>query len=153
MLKRTISDFIAERELPAVGPEDDVGRAVAVMMERGSDCVLVIDGTGRLLGVFTERDFLNRVAAAGRPVAGTPITEVMTADPMSLAPEDPIAYAINRMAVGGYRNVPIVDPEGRAIANLTVRDVIAHLGQLFDELEELEDDPAAPEWTDLGGGG
>lgn len=153
MMQRTISDFVADRELPAVGPEDDVERAVAVMRERGSGCALVIDGVGRLIGVFTERDFLNRVAATGKPVAGTPVAEVMTADPMSLAPEDSIAYAINRMAVGGYRNVPIVDPEGRAIANLTVRDVIAHLDQLFDELERTKDDPASAEWTDLGGGG
>ena len=40
-----------------------------------------------------------------------PIREVMTPDPEALSPDDPIVFALNKMSVGGFRHVPLVDPE------------------------------------------
>ncbi len=150
-IQKTIAEFISDRSVPAVGADDTVPAALELMREQGSDCVLVIE-EGRAIGIFTERDFLYRVAAERRVVAETRIREVMTEGPETLKASDSIAYAINRMAVRGFRNIPIGDEEGRAIAVLDVRHVVEHISEVFAEVEASQGDAAIDEWTDIGGG-
>lgn len=150
-IQRTISEFIAARAVPAVVGSDYVVTAVAMMKERPCDAVAVVDD-GRVVGIFTERDFLNRVAARQLDVRTTTLAEVMTPDPFTLRPIDSITYAINRMALRGFRNIPVVDDDGKALALLTVRDVVAHLSELFDDLTKPESRESWAEWDDIGGG-
>ena len=63
---------------------------------------------------------------AGRPVTARPIAELMTRDPVVLRHDDTIAVAINKMAVGGFRHIPITD-DGRPTGVVTARDVFRHL--------------------------
>ena len=101
----------------------DVDQAVQVMHTKGSDCVLVVDA-GRLVGIFTDRDAVLKVA--GRPVTARPIADYMTRDPVVLRHDDTIAVAINKMAVGGFRHIPIVE-DGVPTGVVTARDVFRHL--------------------------
>ena len=92
-------------------------------MRRDSiDCLLVMDGEA-LVGIFTDRDAILKVT---EPVAGQTVREVMTPDPVVLRRDDPVAVAINKMAVGGFRHVPIVDGI-RPIGVVSARDVFRHL--------------------------
>jgi len=75
--------------------------------------VLVIDATGRLTGIFTERDVLTRVVGKDLDARRTALAGVMTRNPEALTARDRVAYAVNRMSVAGYRTIPLVDPEGR----------------------------------------
>jgi CBS domain-containing protein len=101
----------------------DADEAIQRMHENGTDCVLVVDN-GRLVGIFTDRDAVLKVA--GRPRAARPIAELMTRDPVVLRHDDTVAVAINKMAVGGFRHIPIV--EGcRPIGLVSARDVFRHL--------------------------
>src|SRR5205814_1124531 len=77
-------------------------------------CVLVVDAAGVLKGIFTERDLLNRVAGRGLDWAACKVADYMTAEPESLRADDRIVWALNLMAVGGYRHVPLTDAQGRA---------------------------------------
>jgi CBS domain-containing protein len=101
----------------------DADEAIQRMHDNGSDCVLVVDN-GRLIGIFTDRDAVLKVA--GRPLAARPITELMTRDPVVLRHDDTVAVAINKMAVGGFRHIPIVE-DGRPIGLVSARDVFRHL--------------------------
>jgi signal-transduction protein with cAMP-binding, CBS, and nucleotidyltransferase domain len=101
----------------------DVDAAVQVMHTKGSDCVLVVDH-GRLVGIFTDRDAVLKVA--GRPAQRQPIADLMTRDPVVLRHDDTIAVAINKMAVGGFRHIPIVE-DGVPTGVVTARDVFRHL--------------------------
>ena len=101
----------------------DVDQAVQVMHTKGSDCVLVVDA-GRLVGIFTDRDAVLKVA--GRPVTARAIADYMTRDPVVLRHDDTIAVAINKMAVGGFRHIPIVE-DGVPTGVVTARDVFRHL--------------------------
>jgi CBS domain-containing protein len=149
-IQKTIGEFLgAKRSVPAVAPSDTVAEVVEVLKKHATDCALVCDA-GRLLGVFTAWDLLSRVAAAELDATTTPVASVMTRDPETLSPDACITYAVNRMAHGGYRNIPIVDANGKPVGNLTVREVVSHLADVFAELDDV---PDAPEWTDLGGGG
>ena len=101
----------------------DVNDAIRRMHDKGIDCVLVTEGD-RLVGIFTDRDAVLKVA--GRGPGPCPMSEVMTRDPVLLRHDDPIAVAINKMAVGGFRHIPIVE-DGRPTGVVTARDVFRHL--------------------------
>jgi len=100
-----------------------VDDAIARMQAEGVDCLLVTE-RGNLVGIFTDRDAILKVA--GRPSEGMTIGQVMTADPVILRRSDPVAVAIHKMAVGGFRHVPIVD-RGQATGVVSARDVFRHL--------------------------
>jgi len=97
--------------------------AIARMHEIPTDCLLVTDG-GRLVGIFTERDAV--VKAAGMKLEAFDVRDFMTRDPVVLRHDETIAVAINKMAVGGFRHIPIVD-DGRPIGVVAARDVFRHI--------------------------
>ena len=101
----------------------DARDAIATMHRDGVDCVLVADG-GRLVGIFTDRDAVLRVA--GRP-GSPPLRDVMTGDPVVLRSDDPIAVAVHKMAVVGFRHIPIVDGGNMPTGVVSARDVFRHL--------------------------
>jgi CBS domain-containing protein len=150
-IQKTISEFVSGRPVPALGPDDDVATAIAIMKSQRSDCVMVIEGDA-LLGIFTERDFLYRVAARQRLPGDTIMREVMTPEPKTLRPRDSVAYAINCMVMHGFRNIPIVDDQDHPISILDIRTIISHTSEVFAEIEEGQSRPDVDEWTDIGGG-
>jgi CBS domain-containing protein len=121
----------ALRPLPPVtmAADADATEAIARMHAEEIDCVLVTDG-GRLVGIFTDRDAVLKVA--GRPPGPTPLREVMTRDPVVLRHDDPIAVAINKMAVGGFRHIPIVDGGSLPTGIVSARDVFRHIAAELD---------------------
>ena len=110
-----------------------VSEAVERMLGSHQAGVLVVDEKGRLAGIFTERDVLNRVVGRSRNPRTTPLREVMTVKPQALSNRDRVAYAVHCMSVAGYRTVPLVDDEQRPIGVITVNDVIRWLAGLFPE--------------------
>ena len=101
----------------------DVNEAIRRMHDETIDCVLVTDD-GRLVGIFTDRDAVLKVAGLER--RERPIATLMTRDPVVLRHDETIAVAINKMAVGGFRHIPIVE-DGRPTGVVTARDVFRHL--------------------------
>ena len=156
-VQKTISEFRCEQGIPELSARDPVMRALDLMASQRLDCVLISDG-GKVIGIFTGNDFLHRVAATHLDPATTTLGEVMTIKPETLRQRDCVSYAINQMAVRGFRNVPIVDDEGAALGVLTIWDVMRHLGDIFDEIESAPRmvDPASDissvTWIDTGGG-
>jgi CBS domain-containing protein len=115
-------------ELGAPAPQTvpsgmNVEAALEQMQAKGLDCLLVMDGP-RLVGIFTDRDAVLKLAGQGRRAMA--IDDVMTRDPVVLRHDDPIAVAINKMAVGGFRHVPIIDG-GRPTGVVSARDVFRHI--------------------------
>lgn len=153
-IEKSIAECISRVDFVALGREQTVSDAIAGMSAKGTHCVLVVD-RDQLIGIFTERDFLQRVVARRRNPSEVRLGEVMTPDPDTLQAHDCVSYAINRMAVAHYRNVPIVDGRGRPTSVLDVRMVMMHLLKVFAELERDEGAGAGEtdsEWIDIGGG-
>jgi len=125
--------LLAPSEPLRLGPDASVARAITEMVKHHRSAVVITDGDGRLIGIFTERDVLLRVHGQSRVPRDTPLGEVMTPNPESLSPDDRIGYAINRMSVAGFRTIPLVDPEGRPIGIITVNDIVRWLGEVFPE--------------------
>lgn len=116
-------DELGAPEPQVIDVETSVDEAVAKMRRDGVDCLLITD-KGTLVGIFTDRDAILKVA--GRPTAGRRIGDVMTHDPVILRSGDPVAVAIHKMAVGGFRHVPIVKG-GIPIGVVSARDLFRHL--------------------------
>jgi CBS domain-containing protein len=91
------------------------------MAEHCCTSILVCDGE-QLRGIFTERDLLMRVVAAGRDPAATRLAEVMTADPDTIEGSAPVAEAIRQMDEFSYRHMPVIE-NGRVIGVISWRDL------------------------------
>lgn len=102
-----------------------VRRAIEMMQANRQGCVLVADG-GHLKGILTERDILKKVAGESVDLDRLRVSEVMTANPVSLRADDTLAFAMNRLSVGGYRHLPVLDGD-RLIGFLSVRCMLKYI--------------------------
>jgi signal-transduction protein with cAMP-binding, CBS, and nucleotidyltransferase domain len=110
--------------MESVGPEIGVADAIRRMHEAGTDCLLVCED-GRLVGIFTDRDAVVKVA--GKQLDGLDIRDVMTPDPVVLRREDTLAVAVHKMAVGEFRHIPVVEADGTPIGVVAAADVFRHI--------------------------
>jgi CBS domain-containing protein len=134
------------REAIVLAATNTVTEAMRAMQREHRGCVLVTnEGTNRskLLGIFTERDVLFRIVDRGKNPATLPIGDVMTPDPDVIPLSASIAYALNKMSVGGFRHIPVVDEEHCPAFVVSVRDVVAFLVEAFPR-EVLNIPPEGP---------
>jgi len=122
MSERTIRDIIAGQALLTAPGSMTVAEAAKLMKQRNVGAMMVVDD-GRLVGVFTERDGLFRVVAAGLDSKTTPLSMVMTANPQSITPDLPFAHALAQMHDGCFRHLPVIE-NGRPIGMISVRDAL-----------------------------
>jgi CBS domain-containing protein len=118
-----------------------VSRVLQLMRDGNRGAALVVSN-GTLVGIFTERDVLMKVA--GRPIDldETSISQLMTVDPVTLPVDASVAYALNKMLLEGFRHLPLVDDHNRPIAVVSMRDLIDYLSNFFSrEILNLPPDP------------
>jgi len=118
------------REVCQANPSTPIEQVVRCMAERRSGCVLVRDDGGEVLGIFTERDFVNRVVTQGLDVS-LPIEAVMTPRPTTIAAGASVLHAVEVMSGGGYRHLPVVRDDGQPVGVLSVKDVVHYLVEYF----------------------
>ena len=109
-----------------VKPSTPVREVLNLMVERKIGCVVVADGP-KPLGIFSERDALRKLNARAAELGSQPVSKFMTANPQTLVAHAKIAYAVQRMDLGGYRHLPIVDDEGKLLGIISARDIINYL--------------------------
>lgn len=122
MTKRTISEIMSHVETHALPSSASVRDAARLMAEKGVGAVLVKKGEA-LEGIFTERDALFRVLAEGRDADDTPLAEVMTPNPITVAPEDHLSEGVRLMRDIGFRHLPVVSEE-KVVGVVSLRDFI-----------------------------
>jgi len=127
ILDANIED-LAPKPAATLNEMGTIRAAVQLMLAQKLGAVLV-ERDGRVVGIFTERDLMRRVVAAGIGLDRA-IGEVMTPDPETLRLDDGVAFALNRMVVGGFRNVPIVDEDGALVGVLSQREVVDYIVSL-----------------------
>ena len=97
-----------------ISEDTSIRAAVGKMLSRNVGCILVVKDK-KLLGLVTDRDVLLRVAGKDVDPGTTPVSAVMIKNPLALNVGDCIAYALNKMSVGRYRNIPFLkngEPSG-----------------------------------------
>jgi CBS domain-containing protein len=129
VLEHPLGD-IPRREAVTCAPHEKVSEVILRMNELSNGCVLVVD-SGKLVGIFTERDVLQKVALGGLDLTSTAVRELMTPSPDTLPEEASVAFALNRMSVEGYRHVPIIGEDGAPVGVVGMRDIINWMVELY----------------------
>ncbi len=119
---RLIRDLIQGQSLLTCGPEVTVAEAARQMAKRSVGAILVTI-EGRLEGIFTERDALVRVIAAGRDPEATEIGQVMTRTVNTISPDRPVLHALHEMHEMSFRHVPVVE-NGVPVGMVSIRDAL-----------------------------
>lgn len=122
MTERTVKQIIEGQELVTAPATTTVRDAARLMKQHNVGAMMVVEGE-KLVGVFTERDGLFRVLAAGLDGDATQLAAVMTANPQTIAPESGFTTALQMMHDGRYRHLPVVE-NGRVIGIVSVRDAL-----------------------------
>jgi CBS domain-containing protein len=135
-----------------VSPNDVVEDVVRGMGERNHGCVLVKEGE-QLVGIFTERDVVRRVVGKVDPKVAR-VREVMTPDPEAVMFHDTLAVALNKMTVGGFRHVPLVDNQHRPVGVVSVKDIVHIIVEHFPRnVLNVAPDPVVRNPDRVAGGG
>ena len=100
------------------------------MQNNKRNCVVTLKND-KLGGILTERDILLKVTGKGYDLDLTVIDEFITLSPDYVTPDDPLAYALNKMHIGGYRNVPVVNDELYPIGVISITDIISTIAEYF----------------------
>jgi 2-oxoglutarate ferredoxin oxidoreductase subunit beta len=110
-----------------VEPHTSLERATRQMKAHNIGCLLVADAQDRLIGIFTERDVLTKVAGLVDDLSAATVADHMTPNPMTLQPDQPVAHALHLMSVHGFRHLPLVDEQNRPTGIISFRDVVGFL--------------------------
>lgn len=107
MTNRSLQYIVKNQDPLTLGSAVSVQRACQRMWDRHVGAVMVVDD-GRLAGIFTGRDAVHALARGFDPER-TPLSQAMTPNPDTIAPDATAIDALRRMHDCGYRHMPIVD--------------------------------------------
>jgi CBS domain-containing protein len=125
--------LVGRRDPVSVRPGTSLADCLAAIRQGGtSDSVFVTDPSGRLVGVLAERDIFGRIVGTDADLSG-PVEPLLTTEPRTLDLEQPVRAAVELMQTGRYRNVPVLDGEGRLVGVIRPQDVLAFLAESFPE--------------------
>lgn len=125
---RLLTDHIADLPIArpiVVSPDTTVAAAIEKMRSEEHGCVLVQEGS-KLVGIFTEKDVLTRVLRPAIDLEATPVSAVMTPDPVVVAPNDPPAFAIHNQVARDLRHMPVVE-DSKIVGFLSVRHILRYI--------------------------
>ena len=119
-----------------------LSEALRQMRENRRGCALLVT-SGKLVGIFTERDVLMKVAGHQIDLERTPASAYMTPDPVTLPAGEVVAFALNKMVVEGFRHIPLVDEEQRPVGVVSMRDIIEYLSDYYQrDILNIPPDPS-----------
>ena len=114
---------IMQRDLVVATAAESIESAIERLRRHDVGALLLVDGEGRLTGIVSERDLVRRVLAGGHGVDG-PIGEVATPTPKAVAEGTSIKECTRLFRESGFRHLPVVDADGRAVGILSSRDLM-----------------------------
>ncbi len=135
-MARTVHDVMTAQPV-TVGADTTVRQAAEIMREADIGDVVVMAGD-EIRGIVTDRDLVVRAIADGHD-SDTPVAEVLTANPVTLAPEDAIESAMETMSAHAIRRLPVVS-DGRLVGIVTLAD-LAGEGDPAPALREISEAP------------
>jgi CBS domain-containing protein len=123
MPARFIKDVIRHQTVLTLPAAATVRDAAIRMKAHKVGAVMVVDHHGQLVGIFTERDCLNRVLAANVNPDTTSLSAVMSSDPVAISADRRLGHALHLMHDNGFRHIPVVD-QGIPVGMVSIRDAL-----------------------------
>ena len=141
MKMKTVQDILARkgRDVWSASPDTSVLEAIGLLRDKNVGALVVLS-EGRLVGIFSERDYARKVALRGRSSRDTPLSEVLTGRVLCVGPDRTVEECMALMSDKHIRHLPVVDGDGSVIGVVSIGDVVGALlwGQSFliDQLEQ-----------------
>ncbi|WP_397379092.1 CBS domain-containing protein [Pseudomonas sp.] len=139
---RTVAEILRTKPQAAVysvTPTTSVLDAIKLMAEKGIGALVVLDEKGRLAGIVSERDYARKVALLERSAFDVAISEIMTADVLTVSPRDTSSFCMQLMTDRHLRHLPVL-AEGELIGLLSIGDLVKHTiadqASLIKQLEQ-----------------
>ena len=127
MANHPVRDLVDRDRLVVASPADTVATAARLMAENACGCVLVMD-SDKLVGIFTERDLVTRVAGPGKDLGKTRLDQVMSPEPETIRAEQTVQDAVRCMDEFSFRYLPVLE-DGQVVGVLSTRQL--PFGQLL----------------------
>ena len=112
---------------------DSLDRAAQIMWENDCGAVPVVDGSGRVTGMVTDRDICMAAYTQGRSLKEISVSTASAKGLLSIAPGDSVERAEQIMARGQVRRLPVINADGRLVGLISVSDVARHLALLSSD--------------------
>ncbi len=122
---------IRSKPYAEISPDKPVRSALQALAGLKVASLLVVEDE-KLVGVFTERDALERVASCYHEVKDLPVREVMTSNPVVVYETDPAGAALSAIAVAGYRHVPVLDINDKVVGVISPHRVFEFVQLRFN---------------------
>jgi CBS domain-containing protein len=134
----TVRTILADkgREILTIEPAATLTEAAKLLAERRIGAALILGADLRLVGIISERDIVQAIAARGTTALDEPVSQTMTRKVETCNERETISSIMERMTKGKFRHVPVVD-QGRLIGIVSIGDVVKH------RLQEMECESAA----------
>ena len=116
-----------DQEFLGVAADAPINEVIKQMKESRLGCALVLDD-GELVGIFTERDLLNKFTGSEAQAQTIAVSELMSANPEVLRETDSVATALNKMSMGRYRHIPVRKSDGTYCVT-SIKHVLKYLAQ------------------------
>ncbi len=129
MMEKPVAEVLSKNSFLHVLPSDSVEKIVLILQKEKQSSLLVIQHD-RLLGIVSKRDLLRRTIGNETKLSHLKALDVMTANPEIVRAADPLSFAVNKMAMGGFRHLPVLSEEGNPIGVISIQDVLSYLSQL-----------------------
>jgi CBS domain-containing protein len=140
LAKTALSEVVSQPPLMVVAATT-LADTIHLMQQERRACVLVMEND-QLVGIFTERDILMKVAGQPLDLVHTAVSASMTPDPFTLPDDANVAFALSKMVLEGFRHIPLVDDDGRPTAVVSMRNLIEYLGEIYSrELLTMPPEP------------
>ena len=121
----------------SVTPTTSVLEAIKLMAEKGIGALVVLD-KGRLAGIVSERDYARKVVLLERAAGDISLSEIMTADVLTVSPRDTSQHCMQLMTDRHLRHLPVI-AEGELIGLLSIGDLVKHtIAEQASLIQQLE---------------
>ena len=121
----TVGDLIQSRkDVFSIACDLTVYEAARYLREKQVRSVGVCDGNGKLLGIVSQSDISDKVAAENKCPAWMRVSEIMSAEVISVPPETPLAECVRLMETNGFYHLPVKNKLGEYYGMISVRDLL-----------------------------
>jgi CBS domain-containing protein len=127
---KTIAQFLSEqtRSVYSVSVHATVRQALELMAEKNIGALVVLDGQ-RLAGMFSERDYARKVALKGKSSVDTQVSDIMTAEVISMKVQQSITECMQTMTDKHIRHLPVLDEHQQVVGMVSIGDVVREILQ------------------------
>lgn len=124
---KTVKHLLSTKpgQLFSVTEQTSVLEALKVMMEKNISALLILEGR-ELKGIFTERDYARKIILHGKSSADTDISEVMTANPITVSPSDSIDFCMGIMTDKHIRHLPVMEHQ-QLLGMVSIGDLVKYI--------------------------